>query len=255
MMKEAVAIASTLPGTIGLYILDTATGQEVSFHADQPLEAASVIKIPVMVEAFRQKEAGLIDFDAPVAICREDKLPSCGALTYLHDGVTVSVGDLVTLMIILSDNTATNLLIDMLGQENINEEIDRLGLTGTRLNRKLFQPELSRKGIQNYVTASDMGKLLKGILAGEVVSAEASEKMLEILGNQRLNGKIPFYLHDQGIKCAHKTGEDDGITHDVGIIFADSPRILCFLSNQTDVPRAERAIQDIAALVAGVKEA
>lgn len=255
MLKEAVAIAAALPGDIGLYILDTATGEKAELHAGQPLEAASVIKLPIMVEAFRQKEAGMLDFDTPVTIRKEDKLPSCGALTYLHDGVTVSVGDLVTLMIILSDNTATNLLIDRLGQENINGEIDRLGLTGTRLNRKLFQPELSRQGIQNYVTASDMGKLLKGMLDGTLISAEASKKMLEILENQRLNGKMPFYLHDQGIKCAHKTGEDDGITHDVGIIFADSPRIFCFLSNRTDVPKAERGIQDMAALVAGAKRA
>jgi len=253
MLNKAVATASSLAGEIGLYILDTATGQEADFHADQPLEAASVIKIPIMVEAFRQKEEGLIDFDAPVTIRKEDKLPSCGALTYLHDGVTVSVGDLVTLMIILSDNTATNLLIDRLGNVHINREISHLGLTGTKLNRKLFQPELSRQGVQNYVTARDMGILLKAMLDGTLISADASKKMLEILGNQRLNGKMPFFLHDQGIKCAHKTGEDDGITHDVGIIFADSTVIFCFLSNHTDVPRAERAIQDIAALVAGVK--
>lgn len=252
MLNKAVATASSLPGDIGLYILDTATGQEAGFHADQPLEAASVIKIPIMVEAFRQKEEGLIDFDAPVTIRKEDKLPSCGALTYLHDGITVSVGDLVTLMIILSDNTATNLLIDRLGSDHINREISRLGLTGTRLNRKLFQPELSRQGIENYVTARDMGILLKAMLDGTLISADASKKMLEILGNQRLNSKMPFFLHDQGIKCAHKTGEDDGITHDVGIIFVDSPVIFCFLSNRTDVPRAERAIQDIAALVAGL---
>lgn len=253
MLRKAIAIASALLGDIGMYILNTATGQEAVFHADQPLEAASVIKIPIMVEAFRQKEAGLIDFDEPVTIHPEDKLPSCGALTYLHDGITVSLGDLVTLMIILSDNTATNLLIDRLGSANINNEMDLLGLAGTRLNRKLFQPELSRQGIQNYVTAHDMGRLLKAMLEGTLISAEASQKMLEILGNQCLNGKMPFFLHDQGIKCAHKTGEDDGITHDVGVIFADSPIIFCFLSNHTDVPRAERAIQDIAALITGVK--
>jgi len=205
-----------------------------------------------MVEAFRQMEAGLIDFDAPVTIRREDKLPSCGALTYLHDGVTVTVGDLVTLMIILSDNTATNLMIGMLGIENINKTIDDLGLTGTWLNRMLFQPELSRQGIQNYVSAVDMGKLLQGMLQGEIVSPEASARMLEILGNQRLNGKLPFYLHSRDIRCAHKTGEDDGITHDVGVIFAEETCVVCFLSNDTDVPLAERAMQDVAAMAAGI---
>ncbi|MBP3648572.1 MAG: serine hydrolase [Clostridia bacterium] len=228
------------------------TGEAYGYNADMPLEAASVIKVPIMVEAFRQKEAGMIDFDAPVTIRKEDKLPSCGALTYLHDGVTVTVGDLVTLMIILSDNTATNLMIDMLGIENINWTIKRLGLKGTQLNRMLFRPELSRQGIQNYVSAVDMGKLLQGMLKGEIVSPEASARMLEILGAQRLNGKLPFYLHSRDIRCAYKTGEDSGITHDVGVIFAEKTCVVCFLSNETDVPAAERAMQDVAAIAAGI---
>ena len=252
VFERMEARVKELPGKIGLYVAYPDSGEAYGFQADMPLEAASVIKVPIMVEAFRQMEAGMIDFDAPVTIRREDKLPSCGALTYLHDGVTVTVGDLVTLMIILSDNTATNLMIGMLGMENINKTIDALGLTGTRLNRMLFRPELSRQGIQNYVSAADMGKLLQGMLRGEIVSEKASARMLEILGDQRLNGKLPFYLHSRGIDCAHKTGEDSGITHDVGVIFAEKTCVVCFLSNETDVPLAERAIQDVAAMAAGI---
>ena len=113
-LEQAAHLARALPGKIGLYALYPATGEEIRFHADMPMEAASVIKLPIMAEAFRQREAGMMDFAMPVTIRQEDKLPSCGALTYLHDGVTVQAGDLVTLMIILSDNTATNLLIDLL---------------------------------------------------------------------------------------------------------------------------------------------
>ena len=252
VFERIEARVKELPGKIGLYVCYPNKGEGYGFNADMPLEAASVIKLPIMVEAFRQKEAEIIDFDAPVTIRKEDKLPSCGALTYLHDGVSVTVGDLVTLMIILSDNTATNLLIGMLGMENINTTIEELGLTGTRLNRMLFRPELSRQGIQNYVSAVDMGKILQGLLAGEIVSAQASARMLEILGDQRLNGKLPFYLHSRDIDCAHKTGEDSGITHDVGVIFGDETCVVCFLSNETDVPLTERAMQDVAAMVAGI---
>lgn len=253
MRTEAIdALVRGLPGHIGVYARDMATGETYVFAADEPIAAASVIKLTVMAEAFRQFEAGALNPNESVAIRPEDKLPSCGALTYLHDGVTVTLRDLVTLMIILSDNTATNLLIDRLGIANINAMIDALSLTGTRLNRKLFMPELAARGVRNFVTARDMGRLLEGLLNGEIVSPSASREMLTILRQQRLNGKIPFFLHDRGIACAHKTGEDDGITHDVGIVFADSPRILCFLSERTDVPRAERALQEIAALVAEV---
>ena len=251
-LERAAHLAQALPGKIGLYALYPATGEEIRFHADMPMEAASVIKLPIMAEAFRQREAGTMDFALPVTIRREEKLPSCGALTYLHDGVTVQVGDLVTLMIILSDNTATNLLIDLLGQESINRTIAALGLTGTKLNRKLFDAEQAALGVQNYVTAADMGALLTGLLRGEIVSPDASREMLDILYSQRLNGKLPFFLHGRGIRCAHKTGEDDGITHDVGIIDGDSPCVVCFLSNGADVPRTERTIQDVGAILAGL---
>lgn len=254
MMFQAIErLTSTLPGKIAVYAACPETGQRWTCNPDMPMMAASVIKLTIMVEAFRQREAGLVDFSQPVTIRKEDKLPSCGALTYLHDGVTVSLGDLVTLMIILSDNTATNLLIDRLGMENINRTIAHFGWTGTSLNRKLFQPELAKQGIENYVSARDMGSLLEGLLEGRIVNPEASRNMLDILRNQRLNGKLPFYLHSHDIACAHKTGEDDGITHDVGVIFTDKPWVLCFLSNETEVPLAERAMQDVAAMLAGVK--
>ena len=79
--------------------------------------------------------------------------------------------------------------------------------------------------------------------------------MLQILLDQRLNGKLPFYLHGEGVKCAHKTGEDDGITHDVGVVFAERPFVICMLSNRVDVPAFERLIQDTAAALAFGDEA
>lgn len=252
MRSEIDSLIEALPGHIGVYLLNTVTGEEYAHQADDPIEAASVIKLTVMAEAFRQFEAGLLDPASTMIVRSEDKLPSCGALSYMHDGLTVTMFDLVTLMIILSDNTATNLLIDALGMDHINAMIDCLGLKGTRLNRKLFMPELAKRGIKNYVSARDMGMLLKGLMEGRVVSAGASRQMLEILKKQRLNGKMPFFLHDQGIVCAHKTGEDDGVTHDVGLIEAEEPVIFCFLSENTYVPQAERVIQEIAALCAKI---
>ncbi len=239
-----------LPGKIGFCYCCPDTGARFEMQGDLPLVAASVIKLPIMVEAFRQREAGVLDWQREVTIRKEDKLPSCGALTYLHDGIKVTVGDLVTLMIILSDNTATNLLIDLLGADNINAACRHLDLKGTKLNRKLFDAEKSARGIENYVTANDMARILELLLKGSVVSQEASDEMLTILTQQRLNGKIPFFLHGKDITVAHKTGEDDGITHDVGIIYTAHPQIMCFLSNETDVPAAERCMQDLAAMLA-----
>ncbi len=180
-------------------------------------------------------------------------MPSCGALNRLHDGLRLTVEDLVNLMIILSDNTATNLLFERLGLENVNQAMTALGLSpATRCRRKLFDEEKSRLGIENEVTARDMALLLEGVLRGSLISPEASRDMMEILSAQRLNGKMPFFLHSRGIRCAHKTGEDGGITHDVGIILTEKPLIFCFLSSETDVPAAERVLQQAAGLLCGV---
>ncbi|MBR6953622.1 MAG: serine hydrolase [Clostridia bacterium] len=255
MNTEAMEhILSSLTGHIGFYCRDLTTGETLSHHAEEPVVAASVIKLTVMAEAFRRREEGTLDFSSPVSIRAEDKKPSCGALTYLHDGLTVTVEDLVELMIILSDNTATNLLIDRLGTDAINRFMTLLGLSDkTRCRRKLFMPELSARGITNHVTARDIGLLLEKLERGEVVSRDASAAMLQILRDQRLNGKMPFHLAPRKIRCAHKTGEDydDGITHDCGIIYAAHPVVFCFLAEGAQVPAAERALQDLALMAAG----
>ena len=193
--KEALSRLETLPGMVGFYMKNLADGETVEYHADEAVEAASLIKLMVMAEAYRQREAGLIDFNERCVICPEDKLPSCGALTYMHPGLEVCVGDLVTLMIILSDNTAANLMIRRLGMDNINDEIRRLGLSsGTHLARLLFSPEKAQ-GIENHVTARDMGLVFEKLAAGEVVSPAASAEMLQMLKKRMPQSKEwPVYL-------------------------------------------------------------
>ena len=148
-------------------------------------------------------------------------------------------------MIILSDNTATNILIDRLGIENVNRTLDAYDLTGMRLRRKMFDSEAAARGLQNTVTAEGVARFFRLLYEGRLVSKTASEDMLRTLLDQRLNGKMPFYLHSAGIRVAHKTGEDDGVTHDAGIILAKEPLIAVFLSGDTDIPACERVIQDV----------
>ncbi|MBQ9009415.1 MAG: serine hydrolase [Clostridia bacterium] len=247
-----------LEGNIGVFI-EAGDGSKLQINADAPIEAASVIKLPIMGAVFEAAQAHRLSLDEMVETRAEEMMPGCGVLTRMHAGLRVTVRDLVVLMIIVSDNTATNRLIDLVGMDTVNGFIDRQGLRGTRLRRKLFDEKLAARGIQNTVTAMDMGLLLRRILDGTLVSPEASGEMLDILSCQQLNGKIPFYLSynldrkepiSPDIDCAHKTGEDTGITHDVGILFTDRPSIFCFLSEQTDVQKTLRAIQKTAGIVA-----
>ena len=246
ILESLLPRLAALPGEVSVYGKDLLTGEACAYQADLPLVAASVIKIPILIEAFRQERDGLVSMDEMFSIRPEQKMPSCGALTYLHDGLQVTLRDLCVLMIILSDNSATNILIDRLGMESVNRTMQKLGLTQSMLSRRLFDQEAQAKGIQNYITAGEMGLLLEKLYRGQCVSPQADADMLSILRDQRLNGKMPFFLHSEGVKIAHKTGEDDGITHDVGIVYAKHPLILCFASEHTDVPAFERFIQDAA---------
>jgi beta-lactamase class A len=231
-------------GKAGFYYKNLVTDEKISFQEDMPLQAASVIKIPILIEAFTRLETGSVHKTDLFTISKEDKLPSCGALTYMHDGLQVTLEDLYTLMIILSDNTATNLLIKYLGMDQINSTMDKLGCKHVKLNRYLFDSEKAALGIENYISVGDIAGLLEKMYRGELVSKEASAEMLRILKNQRLNGKIPFFIHGE-VDIAHKTGEDDGITHDVGIVYGREPFVICFCGNEVDVPAYERLMQDI----------
>ena len=234
------------PGDTGLYYRALGDKAVETHNPDLPLVAASIIKLPIMVTAFRDIAEGKLDADEIVSVGHGDKVPSCGALTYMHDGLEVTLADLITLMIILSDNTATNILIERLTPDHVNRTMEALGIPGIALRRKLFDMELYERGINNTVTARGVGMLLERMATETLLGKALDDRMIGILLNQQLNGKLPFFLHSKGIRCAHKTGEDDDITHDAGIIYTEKPFVLCMLSNNVDVPAFERLMQDAA---------
>ena len=238
-----------LGGDTGVYVKNLITGETFMRGEDIPVVAASVIKIPVMIEAFRAAENGELSLDEIHALRDEERMPSCGTLKAMHTGIEMTFLDLVKLMIIVSDNAATNIMINRLGIENVNKTLRALGCEKTTLNRLLFDSEASRRGVKNFITAREMGMVLEMLWRSEVVSKEASKQMMDILLDQRLNGKLPFFIDSMGIDIAHKTGEDDGISHDVGIIFAEEPLVVCFVGEHVDVPLYERLMQDAAKML------
>ena len=239
----------SLGGDTGVYIKNLMTGEIWQRGADVPVVAASVIKIPVMIEAFMQAEAGELSLDEIHVLEDWERVPSCGTLKAMHTGIEMTLLDLVKLMIIVSDNAATNIMIRRLGIERVTATLRSLGCETTTLRRQLFDSEASRRGIQNTITAGEIGMLLEKLYRGEVASMEASRQMMDILLDQRLNGKLPFFIDSMGIDIAHKTGEDDGISHDCGVIYAKEPLVCCFVGEHVDVPRYERLMQDAARLL------
>lgn len=238
-----------MPGNISVVYKDLTTGESFSYRAEEPHIAASVIKLFLMAAVFQGFAEDAFSPKDQILIRREDCVPSCGVLTYLQGERTVSVRDLTELMIIVSDNTAANALFDLVGEERLAEFLaDKLGLKKTVFRRKMFDDKRAAQGIENYVTAADAAWLLEKIYKGELISREASKEMYQILTHQRLNGKIPFYLHTlaNAPVIAHKTGEDCGVTHDVAIVEGERPFVLCFLGNKTNVADYERLMAETA---------
>ena len=235
---------SAIPGHIGFYYQNLDTGEVQTYHALDRYQDDSVIKLPILAAVFlhEQKRPGILS--RRILVRDSEKLPGCGALQHIAGDHEYDVLSLCRLMITLSDNTATNALIRHFGIDTLNEDFSRLGLEDTRLYRLLFDAEAASRGKENLFQPRECGLLLERLYRGTCVSSAASERMLAILLQQQINHKIPGRLPAE-FPVAHKTGEDTGITNDLGIVYGNSPFILAFASNETDVPAFEQTIRDL----------
>lgn len=223
-----------LPGHTGLYYRNLVTGFTWSVRGDECFGAASVIKLPLMLHVLKGWAAGEIDLQEKLRITQADKMPSCGALTLFTGDVEVDIHTLLRLMICLSDNTATNKLIRYCTLEGAEAGFRAMGLEKTVLRRLLFDAEASARGIQNSICPQEMGMLLEQLYRGEFVSPQVSGEAISILKRQQINHKMNGALCGAAT-LAHKTGEDDQLSNDVGIVYSKEPFIVCWAGHDTDV--------------------
>lgn len=233
-----------LSGEIGFFYRNLVSGETLEYRADELLESASVIKLPMFAAILKWSAEGIADLQEAITMTDADKLPSCGALQFFPAPMSVDIETLCKLMITLSDNTATNLLLRRFGMETFNAEFKRMGLQKSHIERFLFDAEASKRGLENRVTARETGVLLEQIWHRTFVNEQVSAYMEDVLRRQQIKHKTRGYL-PRSIPAANKTGEDDGITNDAALIFAEQPFVVCFLSNHTDVPETERAMREI----------
>lgn len=252
-MKEALyrLIEETLQaqkGHTGFYFRDLTTGEEMGIRLDEEFLAASVIKFPIFACIAKWEAEGKVSWDEIIQVKEEDKVPICGALTLFTGTVEADIRTLCKLMISISDNCATNLLIKRFGIPAYMEEFQHIGLKKTALNRLLFDAEASSRGIENYIVPSEMGQLLEQVYRRQFVSEETSAFIEEVLLLQQINHKVCGYIPDEAdVAVAHKTGEDWMLSNDIAIVFAKKPFIVCFAGHDTDVPKWETAIRQISA--------
>ena len=222
-------------------------------RADESFHAASTMKVAVLIELYRQARHGDLRLDEPLTIRNEfhslvdgspfalDPQDDDETELYRAVGETRTLAQLSELMITVSSNLATNLLMDKLGVDNIRAGVHALGADGMNVRRDLEDGKAFEQGLNNTTTASALLRLLEAIARGKAVDPESSRQMLAILERQTVNDRIPAGL-PPGMRVAHKTGEITGIRHDAAIVFAARPFVLVVLTRGASSPEAASAL-------------
>jgi beta-lactamase class A len=234
-LKEA---AHFFPGEISAYARNIDTGADCGLNPDQRVRTASTIKLPIMAAVFAAVAEGKAKWTTRLRLREKDKVAGNDVLSEFSDGTKFPVRDLVHLMIVVSDNTATNLLLDRFTAEYVNQQMDRLGLAATRSLRKVrgdgnnlkaaggwsragLLEENKRFGL-GVSTPREMVTLLEKIERGQVVSQAASRQMMEILKRQQFKHGIGRHTE---FEVASKSGSLDALRSDVGIVYSKGGRI------------------------------
>jgi beta-lactamase class A len=235
-----------LDGVMGVAIEDLTTGDEFLLHENEIFAQASSIKIAVLAELYRQTQQGKLKLTDLYTVQTSDLVPDSDIMGGLTPGVTrVTLRDLATMMVAVSDNSATNVLIDRVGMENVNAMLDSLGLTHTRLRRKMMDLEAARQGRENISTPREMMTLLARLYSGKVLNKELQAEFFTMLSTNK-DSWIPRDL-PAGLKVADKPGSLEAVRNDSGIVFVEGrPYVICvmtaFLRNERD---GEQAISTV----------
>ncbi len=198
-------------------------GERFAHNGGRRFVAASTVKIAILVELFRQVDAGTVALDTPHVMRAEDKTTGSGVLCHLHDGLAPTLSDLAFLMMSISDNTATNILIDRVGQERVNGTLRALGLTGSTLGRRMRGELASDAEAENWAVPEEYARLVSALLDGTAASAASCARMVALLELQQNDRRIARHLPRTGRpRWGSKTGSLPGVVNDVG--FVDAPR-------------------------------
>ena len=253
-VEAAIREAEASGGLVGVSLIGP-DGSNFGHRADRQFGAASTVKIPLMIEVYRQVDRGERSLDDSYTLTSADRAPGSGVMLHLHEGMTFTLNDLIYLMISISDNTATNVLIDLAGMGHVNETMRSLGMTGSRLARKMKGRPAQGDEPENWATPLDYAVVVKAILDGRAASPASCDAMIAMLEKQQNRRRIARYLpEEKEIRWGSKTGSVKGVTNDVGFITTPRGTLIAsvFCENLPDQHAGEYAIGNIcrAAMVA-----
>src|ERR1700686_2261057 len=244
--KSILDIDRGLDGVMGVAIVDLTDGHKYLLHANDVYPQASSIKICVLAELYRQAQHGKLKLTDMYTVNAADLVQDSDIMGGLTPGVTrITLRDLATMMVAVSDNSATNVLIDRVGMQNVNAMLDSLSLTHTRLRRKMMDLQAAKEGRENISTPREMMTLLDAIYHGKVLNKESTADFFKMLSTNK-DSFIPRDL-PAGLMVANKPGELEAVRNDSGIVFVEGrPYVICvmtsFLRNERD---GEEAISKV----------
>jgi beta-lactamase class A len=221
---------AAFPGTGGVAAIRVDTGEEIRVHADAETGTASTIKVPILIELFRQVEAGLVDLDQKFADSAATRAPGSGILRDLSVGIPLSVRDVAILMIVVSDNTATNMLIDLVGLDRVNATMTAFGFPRTQLRNRLDFPKIGDDVRKLAVTTpGELAGIMAALATGRILGDTSRAEILRIMAMQHYLDNVPRYLPytpyaaelgkpDNGLRIANKTGAWTGFRADMAVV-------------------------------------
>jgi beta-lactamase class A len=249
LQEEIHAVDQKLDGVMGLAVEDLASGETFFIHGDEIMPQASSIKIAVLANLYLQAQQGKLKLTDEYVVRKEDLVSGSDIMLGLTPGVTrLTLRDLATMMVAVSDNSATNVLIHRVGMDNVNAMLDSLGLHATRLRRQMMDLKAAGEGRENVSTPREMMTLLETIYRGKLLNKEMTADFMKMLSTHKESSLLQG-LPDDAV-AANKPGELEAVRNDSGIVLLkDRPYILCVMTTYLkDEKDGSAAIRKISAL-------
>jgi beta-lactamase class A len=249
LQREIRVIDQELKGVLALAIKDLTSEEEFFINPDEVMPQASSIKIAVLAELYLESQQGKLKLTDEYVVRKEDLVPGSDIMLGLTPGTTrLTLRDLATMMIAVSDNSATNVLIDRVGLDNVNSMLESQGLHVTRLRRKMMDLKAASEGRENVSTPREMMTLLETIYRGKLLNKEMTEDYLKVLSTHKESALLQGLPDDA--TAASKPGELEAVRNDSGIVFVKNrPYVLCAMTAYLkDEKEGSAAIRKISAL-------
>ena len=237
LQSKIIEMAARHHGKLALYAINLKTGEAISIDPDTPVPTASVIKLPILVEAMTQVKAGRRRLPDKITLQKDDIVQGSGILQFFDTPQAITLKDALTFMIIESDNTATNLVIDQVGIGNVNDRIAQMGLKETYLFKKVYKPAVGpmpadqKKFGLGKSTAREMAKIMESIVRCNLHDQQLCDDMLYMLRNQQYRNLVPHFIEtsdtSEGLSLiGNKTGSLDQVRNDVAVVYSKNGPII-----------------------------